>query len=168
MRSLYRTIRFILTHPLGRKKKLKFLKRFVSFQLGMLFNAHPIVYPLTNKCKLVVEKGMTGATGNIYVGLHEFEDMGFLLHYLRKVDLFLDVGANVGTYTILASAHVRCRTIAIEPIPQTFIKLKRNVDINNIQERVQLLNMGVSSDRRELNFTYDFDATNHVLNDSNS
>jgi hypothetical protein len=37
------------------------------------------------------------ATGNLYVGLHEFEEMAFLLHFLRRGDLFADVGANVGS-----------------------------------------------------------------------
>jgi hypothetical protein len=50
--------------------------------------------------------GMTGATGNLYVGLHEFEEMAFLLHFLRPGDLFADVGANVGSYTILAAVAV--------------------------------------------------------------
>jgi hypothetical protein len=34
-------------------------------------------------------------TGNIYCGLHEFADMGFVLHFLRPGDLFVDVGANI-------------------------------------------------------------------------
>ena len=39
--------------------------------------------------KLIVRNGMTGATGNIYCGLHEFADMGFVLHLLRPGDLAL-------------------------------------------------------------------------------
>ena len=46
---------------------------------------------------------MIGATGNLFCGLHEIEDMGFVLHFLRSDDIFLDVGVNVGTYTVLAA-----------------------------------------------------------------
>lgn len=46
---------------------------------------------------------MRGATGNVYVGLHEFESMGFVLHVLRSSSAFIDVGANVGAYTVLAA-----------------------------------------------------------------
>jgi hypothetical protein len=42
-------------------------------------------------------------SGNIYAGLHEFGDMAFVLHFLRAGDLFADVGANIGSYTVLAS-----------------------------------------------------------------
>ncbi len=62
--------------------------------------------------RLAARRGMTGLTGNIYAGLHEFADMAFLLHFLRPSDLFADVGANVGSYTILASGVVRCPTVA--------------------------------------------------------
>ena len=56
---------------------------------------------------------MTGATQNIYCGLQEFEEMAFLLHFLRKDDLPLDIGANIGSYTILAASSVGARTMAI-------------------------------------------------------
>lgn len=46
---------------------------------------------------------MTGATGNWYCGLQEYEDMSFVLHALRPGDLFVDVGANIGSYSILAA-----------------------------------------------------------------
>jgi len=47
-----------------------------------------------NGSKFLVKTGETGLTGNIYTGLHEFPDMGFLLHFLRAEDLFVDIGAN--------------------------------------------------------------------------
>lgn len=75
---------------------------------------------------------MTGATGNIYTGLHEFIDMAFCLHLLRPGDLFIDVGANVGSYTILASKVVGANSFTLEPVPETFKRLKRNININDI------------------------------------
>jgi thymidylate synthase len=63
---------------------------------------------------------MTGATGNIYAGLHEFEDMAFLLHLLRSEDMFADVGSNIGSYTILASGVVGAKSVAFEPVPSTY------------------------------------------------
>lgn len=162
MKALYNIIRFIFSHPLARKNKGEAFKRFFLYQLGKIFIPYPIVYPFTDKTKLIIERGMTGATGNIYCGLHEFEDMGFLLHFLRPEDLFVDVGANVGSYTILASAHVGCDTIAIEPIPATFEKLKNNILINHIDHKVKALNIGAGSKNGVLHFTEGLDTVNHV------
>ncbi len=85
---------------------------------------------------LVIERGMTGATMNVYCGLHEANDMAFVLHLLRPSDLFLDIGANVGTYTLLASGVAKARSITVEPIPHTFSLLKRNIHINDLSSLV--------------------------------
>ena len=64
---------------------------------------------------------MYGATGNIYCGLHDFEEMSFLMHFLRAGDVFADVGVNVGAYSMLA-ASVGARAIAFEPAGEHALK----------------------------------------------
>lgn len=114
---------------------------------------------------LVVKRGMTGATGNLYAGLHDFEDMSFLLHLLRKNDVFMDVGSNIGSYTILASGGIGCDSIAVEPIPSTFNNLKDNIAINGIQDRTKVLNIGLGSANSTLLFANTRDTVNHVAVD---
>jgi len=123
----------------------------------------PVAVDFVNNTKLLVTPGMTGATGNIYAGLHEFYDMAFALHLLRQDDLFVDVGANVGVYTVLATS-VGAKTISIEPIEHAFEHLGRNVRLNNISTRVDARNIGVSSKKGTLKFTTGFDTVNHVVN----
>lgn len=95
------------------------LLRFVKWQIGNRLVLGPVAARFVNDARLFVQKGMTGATGNLYVGLHEFEDMSFVLHGLRPDDLFVDVGANVGSYTVLAGAAVGASCVSFEPIPET-------------------------------------------------
>ena len=64
--------------------------------------------------------------------------MSFLLHFLRAEDVFVDVGANVGAYTVLASAVAGARSIAIEPTPVTYGHLRDNVALNGIESLVEL------------------------------
>lgn len=112
--------------------------------------------------KLVVRIGMTGATGNIYCGLHEFEDMAFVLHTLRPSDLFLDVGANVGSYTVLASKVCGSSTISIEPDPGTANALRRNIQINAIDELVEVVEAALGAVEGRVEFTRGLDTVNHV------
>lgn len=155
-------LKFVANHPLNANNKIKALLRFIRWQASTLLNKYPIIYPFTERSKLIVWKGLTGATQNVYCGLHEFHDMGFLLHFLRPNDLFVDVGANIGSYTILASAEVGANTIAVEPIPTTFRNLKNNVFINNIQDLVTMLNIGLGSQIGRILFTKGGDTLNHV------
>jgi FkbM family methyltransferase len=161
--NILNTIYRILTHPFNKKNKIKALLIFVKWQLAAYLNPYAIIYPLTQNSRIIVKKGMTGATGNIYCGLLEFADMGFLLHFLRPCDTFVDVGANIGVYTILASAEIGAKTISIEPIKQTFSLLQDNIRINNIESNVRTLNIGAGKAVGVLNFTQSLDTVNHVL-----
>lgn len=160
--SLTGTLKFILNHSLNRKNKSKALLRFIKWQLNTRINPYPVIFPFAEKSKLLMWKGLTGATGNLYCGLHEFEDMAFVLHFLRKDDLFVDIGANVGSYTVLSASEVGAETISFEPVPQTFRTLKTNITLNNIEDRTKALNIGLGKEKGELKFTKSFDTVNHV------
>jgi FkbM family methyltransferase len=137
--------------------------RFFRWQLISSLINYYIIYPLTQNSLILVKKGMTGVTGCIYNGLLEFEDMMFLLHFLRRADTFVDVGSNVGVYTILASSEIGAKVISIEPIKETFHILNQNVLLNKAQENVTLLNIGVGEKQQMLFFSSLKDTVNHVL-----
>lgn len=105
---------------------------------------------------------MSGATGNIYCGLLEFEDMAFVLHLLRPGDMMGDVGANVGAYTVLAAKNAGANVISIEPVPSTFQHLKNNIELNKISDLANVMNCGAAAENGELKFTKELDAVNHV------
>lgn len=161
--SLISSLKFIVSHPLNQNKKVNSISRFLKWQINTALNPYPIIYQFTNKAKLIVQKGMTGATGNLYCGLHEYEDMGFLLHLLRSDDLFIDIGANIGSYTVLASGHIGADTVCFEPVPSTFKHLINNIYLNQMQARVQSFNMALGSHTGSINFTTALDTINHVV-----
>lgn len=97
------------------------------------------------------------------VGLHEFSDMAFITHLLQPGELFVDVGANIGSYTVLASRIAGARTIAIEPIPSTFVHLQHNIELNGISDLVRAMNIGLSDCKGSLEFTCLADTRNCVL-----
>jgi FkbM family methyltransferase len=139
--------------------------RWLRWQLGTRLVGHPVVVPFVEASRLVVERSMTGATGNIYCGLHEFEDMAFVLHCLREQDTFVDVGANIGSYTVLASAVIGCRTISLEPVPSTYRKLQGNVRINGIESLVELHHCAAGAESGQVWFRTDLDTMNRVVDE---
>jgi FkbM family methyltransferase len=154
---------FHCKHPLNRTDKLSSLTRFARWQIGSRLLPGAVSMPFVNESRLLVSPGMTGATGNVYCGLHELEDMAFVLHCLRDTDVFVDIGANIGSYTVLASGAVGARTISVEPIPSAYTYLIDNIRINNIQSKVSPLNIGLGSSKGTLRFSSDRDTMNHVL-----
>jgi FkbM family methyltransferase len=160
--GLFNTLAFIIQHPLSRDRRLKNLARFGAWQVGARLVPGSVAVEFVNKSELLVCAGMTGATQNVYVGLQEFEDMAFVLHFLRKGELFADIGANVGSYTILAAttgAHV----VAFEPGPATFRWLIKNITFNGRVDVVELHNIALGAQSGTVKFIADMDTLNHVI-----
>lgn len=76
----------------------------------------------------------------------------FINKTLKEGDVFLDIGANVGFYSLLAASLVgeKGRVIAIEPNPQTYAKLKETIERNGIKN-ILVLNIGVGEKKEYLN-----------------
>lgn len=153
----------ILRHPLNSNRLLA-LYNFIFWQIKLrIINPNEIIAPFTQKSKFYVKKGRTGLTGNLYCGLHEFEDMMFLLHFLRPEDSFFDIGSNVGSYSILANSHVGAKTTSFEPLPSTVELLSRNKEVNgnSTSWKIEMLALGDKEDF--LWFTSDRDTMNQIV-----
>jgi FkbM family methyltransferase len=161
--SIITSLRFILRHPLNADRRINAIRSFLLWQIGSRIVPGPVIVPFINGSVLAVARGMSSATGNIYCGLYGFEEMGFLLHVLREGHLFVDVGANVGTYTVLAGAAAGARCISIEPVPSTFIDLRRNIQLNGLGSLCEVHNIAAAGKDGTLLFTNNEGATNHVV-----
>lgn len=70
----------------------------------------------------------------IHRGDFELDEQCFVRAYLRAGDVFMDVGANLGLFTVLAADAVgpAGRVHAFEPNPERLRSLQRNVAINGL------------------------------------
>src|SRR5262245_57143681 len=157
------TLRKIRDHPLMRSRRIDACKRWLTWQIASRLAKGSIIVDYVNGTRLCVRAGMHGATMNVYLGLDEFRAMSFVLHLLRPDDTFVDIGANVGAYTILASGAARARTIAFEPALESFRDLVMNVRINDLENRVDCRRVALSNQRGEVLFTEGLDTLNHVV-----
>lgn len=149
-------------HPMAGFLKLGSVRRFLFWQFKSRLRNRVFIHKWLYPALFYVYRSETGLTGNVYVGLHEFEDMGFLLHCLKADDIFVDIGANSGSYTLLASAVIGARSISIEPVSSTFERLSRNILLNGIENKVKALKVGLSDTKGSLNITNTADSMNHL------
>lgn len=161
--QIKKTIAFIFNHPLASQSKPATTIRYVAWQISTIFNKKPIIVNWFGGVKFLMKKGDHGLTGNYYTGLVDFVEMSFLLHFLRPNDLFVDAGANLGAYTILASSIAKAKTSAFEPVPSSFQGLMKNIEINGLNDLVSLHNVGLSDEIGALFFSLDYDTINHVV-----
>ena len=156
-------LKFIQNHPLNKGTGFGALSRYFRWQLATRTLNLPVIIHFVNDTRLVAERGVTVGPGNYYVGLLEYEVMAFTLHYLRPEDLFIDVGANIGAFTVLAGGVIGASCVSIEPIPQTYQRLLDNININRISDHVVTINAGLGDKIGKLRFTSAYDSVNHVM-----
>jgi FkbM family methyltransferase len=79
-----------------------------------------------------------------FFGLYEPNLTYFMASVLRPGDVFVDVGANIGYFTLLAACRVgaRGKVCAVEACPATYDLLRANLDLNGITNATAI-NMAV-------------------------
>lgn len=148
-------------HPLTKNEPLKALTRYLKFNLFTYFSNKPRIYNWINGLKFYAQRGDAGIVPNIYFKLFDFEDSMFISSKLTSEDVFVDVGANVGHFTMLAAKN-QVKVFAFEPIKKTFNKLEKNIKLNGLQDSVVLYNLGVGNKNETLEFIIDKDVMNSV------
>lgn len=164
---LFNNVRRITRHPLVKTNKTAALKRYLVFHLVHRLLPGRAVYPFVEGLHYLGMPGDGLIAGNIYTGLFDFQEMAFMAHFLREDDVFLDVGANVGVYTLLAAGFCRAKTIAVEPIPATYQDLLINLRLNDLHTVVRTECVGLGDERATVRFVSSSNAAwSHVASPS--
>ena len=97
------------------------------------------------------------------LGRYDYNNMHFVQRVLAHAPTFVDVGANIGAYSLIASEDPAVTVVAFEPIPAAYTKLRRNLALNG-RDRVHALPMAASAEPGHLRMTCDgASSVNHVV-----
>ncbi|MBR0649554.1 FkbM family methyltransferase [Roseomonas terrae] len=163
MRTLFKLIRFLLSHPLAGRRPGRTALRVLGWQLGSRLTGMPAVLPFVPPTRLLVRPGLSSATSCLYVGLTDLAEMGFTLHLLRPGDMMGDVGANVGVYTVLAAGVAQADVVAVEPAIATLPALHDNIRLNDLADRVRVVSTALGEAAAERRVSTGRGTTNRVL-----
>ncbi len=158
-------LRSIRNHPVNRNRKNRAVLQYGFIQVAARLVPGEICVEFPNRTRLLVPPRMKGAAHYITPRLCEFEEMAFVMHYLRPENLFADVGSNVGAFTILAAGVAGSRALAFEPNPDTFATLTRNIHLNALDERVKPVNAAVGRAAGHVQMSAGLGTENHVATD---
>ncbi|MBA5866260.1 MAG: FkbM family methyltransferase [Nitrospira sp. CR1.3] len=118
------------------------LLRHLQWQLFKAFDRFPFEQSLSES-RIVARHRRCSVSALIYSqGLYDYNNMKLLQLLLQDGGVFLDIGANIGSFTLVASEVERGLVVAVEPHPETFKMLACNVEINR-RTNVRLFNVAV-------------------------
>lgn len=99
------------------------------------------------------------------LGLYEQETSRWLAEHVKDGDLFLDIGANAGYFTLLGSKQVgQGCTIAFEPVPANVATIARHLAANQLTN-VVLEEMVVADEEGTVDFIIENNNANSHMSD---
>ncbi|MDP3042487.1 MAG: FkbM family methyltransferase [Candidatus Omnitrophota bacterium] len=105
-------------------------------------------------------------------GDYEPTELQMIKRFLKKDSVVLDIGANIGWYSINLSKSVPGgRIISFEPIPKTYEYLIKNIALNQLRN-IKTYNIGLSNKAGCFNFYYNRNYTSatslvNIIKDDN-
>jgi FkbM family methyltransferase len=137
-------------------------KRHRSLVLGRLVD-HVLGYKWLGKPLTVIAKASLRGLGlNVNYEPQYSGELWFQKRFLRlyRGSVCLDVGANIGVYSLMLSRLGASTVFAFEPIPPTFLALCRNVEH---EKRIVPVNCAVGESVGEIPLAFPVDAESNVL-----
>ena len=98
----------------------------------------------------------------VWLEQEEQQDLEILRDLLKPGQSFVDCGANIGIWTLVAASAVgeEGKVYAFEPNPYTFEKLDKNISLGTWESRVKLFDAAVGS--RNINLPFQCDRSHNV------
>lgn len=160
-------LKCIWQHPANRDRRLNALVDLLTWQVYKCFSSRQKVIDY-HGLKFICFNSSHASSAVIYFGGQpDFNEMQFMKSYLKAGDAFLDIGANIGIYSLYAASIVGRNGVidAFEPGTDTADKLQKQIDLNRLQQ-VNLHRVAVSDRNGEVIFKLtDNDCTAHISND---
>jgi FkbM family methyltransferase len=104
--------------------------RHVGWQLRRLAHAFPAELPLSESV-LVASSGHCGVSALVNAhGMYDYNNMQLIKRVLADGGVLVDVGANVGAFSLIASEQPKAQIVAYEPHPATYELLRENLRRN--------------------------------------
>lgn len=89
----------------------------------------------------------------IYDRSFEESELNFVRRFLKEDDVFFDIGANIGLFSLIASDLVgkKGEIYSFEPTPETFRRLTENIQ-SNAFENIRPIQLGLSDSQGDMFF----------------
>jgi FkbM family methyltransferase len=156
---------FIWPHPANRGRQFRALGKALAWQIYKRLTGRYWDLNVFNGLRLRCYPNSTSASLVLYCnGRPDYHEMAFMEHYLRPGDGFIDVGANIGVYTLLAASLVgeTGRVEAFEPGLKVLVRLKENVALNHLST-ASIHAAAVGNVQGSIRLTRDLDTMNRVF-----
>lgn len=157
-------LNLIWTHPANQEHRVRAICKALGWQIYKRTVRRPVSATVFGHLRLRCHPDSHDGSRILYFnGWPDPDEMGFIKHYLRPGDKFIDIGANIGIYSLLAASLVGSAgsVDAFEPGPTAVARLRENVALNELRQ-VRIHAAAVSSGNGRVSFVRNRDTGNRM------
>jgi FkbM family methyltransferase len=151
----------IYSEPSNEGEKFKRIIMSIAWQFWKRLGMPPIISTLDNGKYFVLDPKSGNSAGAIYTKIYSSKHINFVRKNMYIGGTMIDVGAHAGLYTLLL-AHLIKNVILFEPAPDTIKLLRRNMQLNDINARIETSAVGKESCQGFFTITGINSATNFI------
>ena len=134
----------VLRHPANRGARLRSILRVLRFQARGRVLRKPTTVPYARSSKIVARVDDGASRRAAYAPFPDYPEMAVWTQQLGDGDLFVDVGASVGLYSLVATEQ-GAELICLEPLPRAREQLVANLALIVMQHPAKNLTLSRSS-----------------------
>ena len=138
------------------------IKRFIEWKIIKLFKISNYKKKIWDNKFIYLNYDSFQSMWIMYNWLVDWEEFNLIQDFIHKNDCCIDVGANMGFYTIWFSKFSN-HIYSFEPNAKNFLRLQQNVTINSSANYIHSFNLAVGSKNEQVSFTNNFDGENHIV-----
>ena len=150
----------IWAHPANSGHRVRAFLRVLHFYFSALVLHSPIQVPLGEHSRIWADRRQACSFEVVVGNPPDWNEMQAWRRILGASSLFVDVGANVGTYSLWA-ADLGSRVIAVEPAKDAQKALRMNADLNGID--LALVPAALGAEPGIMRFTESLGTRNHLI-----
>tara|TARA_E500000178_G_scaffold205142_1_gene202752 strand:- start:6586 stop:7431 length:846 start_codon:yes stop_codon:yes gene_type:complete len=137
-----------------------FFKRQITYDLSNYLQSKVSTIELSQKKELFIynTSNITNWRINNFFN-HEPEILEWIKSFPKKKKIiFWDIGSNIGMYSIYAAKiHRDIDVTAFEPSIKNLLPLLKNVLINNLSSKINIITNPISNSKKKINFIFEKD-----------
>jgi FkbM family methyltransferase len=153
-------VTFTWRHPANRDHRLRSTLSAVSFQIGGRVFGRRARARVGERSLIVADAHVYHAARAKYANPPDWNEMQAWKRALGPGALFVDVGANVGVYTIWA-IETGAEVIAVEPSPTARERLSSNLKLNGYE--AEIVPAALAEQEGTMRLTTELDNQNHLV-----
>ena len=154
------SLKFLFRSPYNKKHPFFAICRFVEWKFIKLFKLTDYKKKVWGNRFLYLNYDSFQSMWVMYNWIVDWEEFNLVRDMVRKGDHCLDIGANMGFYTIWFSKFTQ-KIISFEPDAGNYQRLKRNISLNGLMQPTAL-NIALGIAEGAVHFTQNRDGENHI------